>query len=78
MGYIITATFPVNDDLNHKDCLERILKNDFVRHLSTDSVNEYETVDMRGEFGEKADLTKKLCNALVNSGIYRFEIGHSY
>ena len=78
MSYIITATFPVNDDVNKPDCLQRILKNDFIRHLKTDRENEYESVDMRGDFQTRAERTRRLCLALIRAGIYRFEIGHSF
>jgi hypothetical protein len=36
------------------------------------------TFDIRGDFYKQKELTKKLCNTLIDAGFVSFEIGHSY
>jgi len=54
------------------------LKNDFIRLLSYDEFEEITKLDMRGDFDKQIELTRKFCNALLDAGIYEFNIHHSF
>jgi hypothetical protein len=36
------------------------------------------TFDIRGDFYKQRELTRKLCNTLIDAGFVSFTIGHSY
>lgn len=36
------------------------------------------TFDIRGDFYKQQELTRKLCNTLIDAGFVSFTIGHSY
>jgi len=75
MAYIITATFQA-DDVNLSPAIEKILFHPDIRFLSRHG--EEITVDVPGDFNAQAEITLKLCKLLVESGIYRFRIDHSF
>ncbi len=77
MGYIITAEFPIEDEVNATD-YGSLLKEEGIRFLSIDSENSLVKVDIRGDFSRKAEITKYLCDCLIKHGIYKFSIGHSF
>lgn len=78
MSYVITAEFPVKDDVNPHDAKERILREDGIRFLSEDALNAMVTVDVRGDFKRQKEITSDLCEKLIRNGILRFQIGHSF
>jgi hypothetical protein len=78
VSYIITATIPVGDALNARGAIETLLREPEIRLLHRDEENETVTLDMRGDFDRNAVQTRWLCNKLVDAGILRFQIGHSY
>lgn len=79
MSYIITATFDTDKDSeNRVTALDDLLHESWIRLLSKDEENEAATVDIRGSFNEREALTRKLANRLIDAGVIRFSIGHSY
>lgn len=78
MSYIITVTIPTDDAMNHGHGVDALLRDPLIRFLSRDTENETTTLDMRGDFDDNAHQVRWLCNKLVDAGILRFQIGHSY
>jgi len=78
MSYIITATIPLGAEVNARDGVSALLQEREIRFLRRDDENEMVTLDMRGDFDRNAEQTRWLCNKLIDAGILKFEIGHSY
>lgn len=78
MSYIITATILEDDPMNSRDGVRCLLTVPEIRLLSRDTENETVTLDMRGDYETNGEQVRWLCNKLVNAGILRFQIDHSY
>lgn len=78
MSYIITATIPLSEAMNRHDGVDVLLSDPLIRLLRRDEENETVTLDMRGDFDVNDQQVRWLCERLVNAGIVKFQIGHSY
>lgn len=72
MSYIITAEVRTDTEENYHGKKEQV----DARILS--EKDGYITFDIPGDFKKQKELTKKLCNTLIDAGFVSFEIGHSY
>jgi len=77
MSYIICAE--IFHDKFEKE-IDAVLKkhNNIRGELDHDKNNETYTLDMAGSFDKQIEITRFFCNALLDEGIYEFEIMHSY
>ena len=78
MSYIITVTIPADDPMNHRYGVDALLLEPLIIFLSRDTDNETTKLDMSGDFDDNAHQVRWLCGKLVDAGILRFSIGHSY
>lgn len=74
MSYIITAKVMLGIEVNRAGNTNRV----DARILNYDEENEVIIFDIKGDHKRKSELTRELCNTLINAGFCSFEIGHSY
>ena len=74
MGYIITAEADTEDHMNMLGDMTKVDARVLSQH------DGYVTFDVRGDFDseKQKQLTKKLCETLIDAGFVAFRIGHSY
>lgn len=72
MGYIVTAEVYTDLETNmHGD------KSKVDARILCERTG-YIEFDVRGEFGMQQEITRRLCNTLIDAGFVEFRIGHSY
>ena len=72
MGYIIVAECDLSEEDNGAAKISEVDARILVKN---DDVIKF---DIKGDFLNKQELTKKLCDSLINAGFLSFEIYHSY
>jgi len=72
MSYIITAEVYTDKEENWQGDISKVN----ARILSKRDICV--TFDIPGNFKNQKELTKQLCNMLVDAGFVSFTIGHSY
>ena len=72
MSYIIVATVSLEAEENFFGNIEN------VDACILRQWKGYINFDIRGDFSKSKELTKKLCNTLIDAGFISFEIRHSY
>ena len=72
MGYIITAEIDTTCEENGSGDIKKVKARTLSRR------DGYITFDIKGTFGEQRELTKKLCDDIIDAGFVSFSIGHSY
>lgn len=74
MGYIITAEVDTTDHMNMLGDMTKVDARVLSHH------GGYITFDVRGDFDaeKQKQLTRSLCETLIDSGFVAFRIGHSY
>lgn len=78
MSYIIVATFSEDRQRGFPRAAAKLLKVPEIRLLRRDAENELVSLDMRGDFDRKAELTREFCGHLIDAGVVEFDIHHSY
>ena len=74
MSYIITAEVFTDVEENRSGDISKV----DARILSKKERGSTITFDIPGDFFKRQELTKKLCDTLINAGFVSFTIGHSY
>jgi len=72
MSYIITAEVFINAEENLSGDISKV---------TAEILSERDcriTFSIRGDFHKQGQLTKQLCNTLIDAGFLSFDIGHSY
>jgi hypothetical protein len=72
MPYIVTAEIILGVEENHHGDISKVV----ARILS--ERNGIITVEVPGDFYRQGEITRSLCNSLIDAGFYSFKIGHSY
>lgn len=72
MGYIITAEVYTDKEENYGAKIE-----DVDARILSQRAGAI-TFDVRGDFDAQKELTRKLCNSLIDAGFVSFAISHSY
>lgn len=72
MSYIVTAEVILGVEENYQGDRAKVA----ARILS--ERNGVVTFDVPRDFSRQAEITRNLCNSLIDAGFYSFSIGHSY
>ena len=73
MSYIITAEVFTDVEENLGGDISKV-----DARILSQRENGTVTFDIRGDFHNQKELTRKLCNTLIDAGFVSFIIGHSY
>lgn len=72
MSYVITAEVYAETEVNMGGDKTKVAARTLSERDGTITFN------VHGDFEQQAELTKALCNSLIDAGFLDFKIGHSY